>query len=185
MEQLTVYRAQGKEIGLCFLFKYDLNGFLKAFEVAEGNMIEKQVLWLMRIPEGKDIPRFPAFEKDFKEQWQGNPDIMAKFDISVSPADLTFEAFYNAYGYKVKPELTRKAWEKLKEADRIKAFIALPKYTAHIALTGEGRAHPVTWINQKRWLDEYPEVFTPPAKQRVSKVFNNALQDLAKKKTEK
>lgn len=185
MEQLTVYRAQGKEIGLTFLFKYDLNGNLKTFDVAEGNMVEMQVLWLMKVPEGADMPRFPAFEQDFKHRWLNSAEMTAKFDITVSPADLSFEAFWTAYNLKVKKDLAEKAWNKLSEADRILAFLALPRYEAYLVKSGQAKAHPVTWINQKRWLDEYPEVYTPPTKERVGKVFNPALQDLAKRKTEK
>ncbi len=46
MEQLTTYRAKGKEIGLVFLFKYDLNGNLKLFEISEGVLDDKQMNWL-------------------------------------------------------------------------------------------------------------------------------------------
>ena len=35
MGPLTTYRAKGKEIGLVFLFKYDLMGNLRLFEVCE------------------------------------------------------------------------------------------------------------------------------------------------------
>ena len=182
MEQLTVYRAQGKEIGICFLFKYDLNGHLKAFEVAEGNMNANQVRWLVKLSTDGTHTRFPAFEADFKERWLNDVEIKAKFDIKVSPADISFEAWWKIYNLKVKKELTEKAWKKLSEADQIDAFLALPRYEAFLTQSGQAKAHPVTWINQKRWLDEYPEVFTPPPKQHIGKVYNSTIQDLAAKK---
>lgn len=46
MEQLTTYRAKGKEIGLVFLFKYDLNGNFKLFEISEGELNDEQMKWL-------------------------------------------------------------------------------------------------------------------------------------------
>ena len=48
MEMLTTYRVKGKTIGLEFLFKYDLNGNLKAFEIAEGELEENQINWLFK-----------------------------------------------------------------------------------------------------------------------------------------
>ena len=55
MEQLTTYRAKGKTIGLVFLFKYDLNGNLKLFEIEEGEIDEKQINWLFRGYLPKDV----------------------------------------------------------------------------------------------------------------------------------
>ena len=48
MEQLTTYRAKGKTMGLVFLFKYDLNGNLKLFEIEEGELSDQQDWWLLR-----------------------------------------------------------------------------------------------------------------------------------------
>ena len=42
MNQLTTYRAKGKDSGLIFLFKYHLNGNLKLFEIEEGELSQLQ-----------------------------------------------------------------------------------------------------------------------------------------------
>ena len=80
MEQLTTYRAKGKEIGLVFLFKYDLNGNLKLFEISEGELNNEQMKWLFS-------PNFPANENIIKTIWSKDKKYTKVFDIEKSPPD--------------------------------------------------------------------------------------------------
>ena len=148
MEQLTTYRAKGKEIGLVFLFKYNLNGNLREFKIENGDLNEEQIKWLFSV-------RFPAFEKMIKEYWMKNDNVKKIFVVECSPADLSFDAFWKLYDLKVNKEKSEKAWNKLTEADKIKCFIALKNYNKHLADTRQAKAHLVTWLNQKRYNDEY------------------------------
>lgn len=75
--------------------------------------------------------------------------------IELKLEDYSFESFYNKYGLKRKPDLSKKAWDKLDLATKIKCFNVLPKYEADLAKTGQAKAHLVTWLNQKRYNDEY------------------------------
>ena len=72
MEQLTTYRAKGKEIGLVFLFKYDLNGNLKLFEISEGELNAKQMKWLFA------MGNFPACESIMRSIWMIDKDYKPK-----------------------------------------------------------------------------------------------------------
>lgn len=148
MEQLTTYRAKGKEIGLVFLFKYDLNGNLKLFEISEGELNNEQMKWLFS-------PNFPANENIIKTIWCKDKKYTKVFDIEKSPADLSFEALWNLYGYKESRKDAEKFFSKLKEADVIKCFIQVPKYKKKIALTGIAQALLGTWLNKQRYNDEY------------------------------
>lgn len=148
MEQLTTYRAKGKEIGLVFLFKYDLNGNLKLFEISEGELNNEQMKWLFS-------PNFPANENIIKTIWSKDKKYTKVFDIEKSPADLSFEALWNLYGYKESRKDAEKFFSKLKEADVIKCFIQVPKYKKKIALTGIAQALLGTWLNKQRYNDEY------------------------------
>lgn len=74
--------------------------------------------------------------------------------VEVGEADLSFDNFWKRYDYKVKKELSEKAWNKLPDADKIKCFLRLKKYHQNLATTGQAKAHLVTWINQKRFNDE-------------------------------
>lgn len=147
MEQLTTYRAKGKEKGLEMLFKYSLNGNLKVFEII-GELLEKQSNWLFQ------PNRFPSTEEKIK-YWIKLKEFSDKFDVQVSPADLSFEAFWKLYDLKVKKEASEKAYNKLNDSDKIKCFLALKQYNKHLADTKQAKAHLVTWINQKRYNDEY------------------------------
>lgn len=148
MEQLTTYRAKGKEIGLVFLFKYDLNGNLKLFEISEGELNNEQMKWLFS-------PNFPANENIIKTIWCKDKKYTKVFDIEKSPADLSFDALWNLYGYKESRKDAEKFFSKLKEADIIKCFIQVPKYKKKIALTGIAQALLGTWLNKQRYNDEY------------------------------
>ena len=148
MEQLTTYRAKGKEIGLVFLFKYDLNGNLKLFEISEGELNNEQMKWLFS-------PNFPANENIIKTIWSKDKKYTKVFEIEKSPADLSFDALWNLYGYKESRKDAEKFFSKLKEADVIKCFIQVPKYKKKIALTGIAQALLGTWLNKQRYNDEY------------------------------
>ena len=148
MEQLTTYRAKGKEIGLVFLFKYDLNGNLKLFEISEGELNNEQMKWLFS-------PNFPANENIIKTIWSKDKKYTKEKKKKKSPADLSFEALWNLYGYKESRKDAEKFFSKLKEADVIKCFIQVPKYKKKIALTGIAQALLGTWLNKQRYNDEY------------------------------
>ena len=148
MEQLTTYRAKGKTIGLVFLFKYDLNGNLKLFEISEGELTETQQNWLFN-PE-----HFPSNEVKMK-YWQKNKSFTKIFEVEQSPADLSFEALWTLYGYKESRKDAETQFKKLKEADVIKCFIQVPKYKKKIGTSGIAQAMLSTWLNKQRFNDEY------------------------------
>jgi hypothetical protein len=148
MEQLTTYRAKGKDIGLIFLFKYDLNGNLKLFEISEGILNDKQMIWLFS-------PNFPANESLMKSVWMKSKGYKDKFEIDVSPAKLDFESLWNLYDNKVKRHESEKQFLKLKEADVIKIFISVPKYKDYLLRKRIAQAHLSTYINQRYFEDDW------------------------------
>jgi hypothetical protein len=177
VEQLTTYRVQGKEIGLVFLFKYDLNGFIRAWEVSEGELNAKQSLWLFAVPDGQSCARFPANEAEFKARWLNNDDILEKFDISTRPADISFEALWILYDHKVAKQDAMKSFNKLKEDEKIKCFTEIPYYLDYLKRNpGIGKLHLATYINKRRFEDERPVITS-------KKNSNPALRDLASQKT--
>jgi hypothetical protein len=149
MEQLTTYRAKGKEIGLVFLFKYDLNGNLREFKIEEGELNAKQMQWLFA------QANFPANESIMKSLWMKDPKYTKVFSVEKFVADTSFEAFWKLWDLKVKKEHSEKAWNKLKESEQIKCFLNHKKYQDHLLKTGQAKAHLVTWLNGKRFNDEY------------------------------
>lgn len=75
--------------------------------------------------------------------------------IELKLEDYSFEAFWDKYDLKRKKELSQKAFEKLDLVSKIKCFTALKLYNEDLKMTKQSKAHMVTWINQKRYNDEY------------------------------
>jgi hypothetical protein len=132
------------EAGDIWQFKYNLNGYLIAFNVLEGSISKAHSDWLF--VKGK----FPYLEEKIKD-WQKN---LKQLTIEVSDFDLSFENIWKQYNLKVKRDNSEKAWNKLSDQEKIKCFLRLKKYNANLATNGQAKAHLVTWINQKRFNDE-------------------------------
>lgn len=132
------------EKGDIWQFKYNLNEYLIAFNVLEGDISQAHSDWLFK--QGK----FPYVEQQIKE-WQKK---LKKLTIEVIDFDLSFECFWKLYGYKEKKELSEKAWNKLSDQDKIKCHLRLKRYNQNLIRTGQAKALLVTWINQKRYNDE-------------------------------
>lgn len=170
MEQLTTYRAKGKDIDIVLLFKYDLNSNLKLFEVSAGQLRDDQLKWL--------FSRFPINENDMTTLWMKNEKYTKVFTIEKSPADLSFEALWNLYGYKESRKDAENSFKKLTEQEKIKCFLQVPKYKKKLAQTSLAQALLATWLNKQRFNDEYQEPVS-------TKNFNPLIQDLANQKTNK
>lgn len=149
MEQFTTYRAKGKEIGLVFLFKYDLKGNLKLFEIAEGELNANQMKWLFA------SANFPADESIMRSIWMKDKKYLKVFEIEKSVANLSFEALWNLYDNKVKKFECEKSFKKLKEADIIKCFLSIPGYNKYLQRKGVAKAHLSTFINQRYFEDDW------------------------------
>lgn len=189
MEQLTTYRAKGKEIGLVFLFKYDLNGNLKLFEISEGVLNKEQRHWLLTgfLPEGakfdnpKELlallePRFPDEENIMKTLWMKEEKYTKVFDIKISPADISFNAGWTKYNLKLAKQDAEKAFKKMNEAETILFFNSLDPYERYLKISGIAKAHMSTYINKRYYENEYPEAVS-------TKNFNPMIADFAKSKT--
>lgn len=168
MEQFTTYRAKGKEIGLVFLFKYDLKGNLKLFEIAEGELNQNQIKWLFTgyLPQeatyqdvkellSKLQTNFPADESIMRSIWMKDKKYLKVFEIEKSVANLSFEALWNLYDNKVKKFECEKSFKKLKEADIIKCFLSVPGYNKYLQRKGVAKAHLSTFINQRYFEDDW------------------------------
>lgn len=151
MEQFTTYRAKGKVTGLILLFKYDLKGNLKKFEIEDGELSEAQQSWLF------NVNHFPANEQKMNF-WAKSKSFSSKFEVEVSPADVSFEALWNLYNYKIKRVEAEKCFKKLKEADIIKLFLEVTKYNKYMTKKTHDKAHLSTFINKRMFEDDFSKV---------------------------
>jgi hypothetical protein len=148
-EPVITYRAEGKEMGLTFLFKYDLNSNLREFKIESGVLNQEQITWLY------NPNNFPANESIMWSKWIKDPKYKKVFKVEHFKADLSFDAFWELYGLKVKKKAAIKAWNKLNESQIIKCFINLKHYENHLSKTRQAKAHLASWLNDERFEDEY------------------------------
>ena len=148
MEQLTTYRAKGKDVGLEFLFKYDLKGNLKAFQIAEGELNFKQQEWLF------NMEHFPSTEEKMK-YWESSPEFNKKFDVTISPAVLSFDAVWELFGHKIKRFESETRWNKCNEATKIKIFTSIPAYKKYVERKGIAQKNLASFILQRYYDDDW------------------------------
>jgi hypothetical protein len=140
--ELTTYKVTFKETADEWLFQYrKADGVVYSFTNVKGSRV------INLIGNGQ----FPSTIV-LMEAWT---KFKQKVTIELVLDDYSFEAFWEKYNLKVKIQPAEKAYNKLTLVDRIKCFQSLAKYDAFLAKTGQAKAHLVTWLNQKRFNDEY------------------------------
>lgn len=142
MEEVITYKVTFKETADEWLFQYrSIDGVIYSFFNLKG----KRILKLF------ENVQFPGTKIDM-ENWTKYKQLVT---IELVLDDYSFDAFWLRYNLKVKKELAQKAFDKLSLVDKIKCFNRLSKYDEFLAQTRQAKAHMVTWINQKRFNDEY------------------------------
>lgn len=149
MEQTTNYTVKSKNSDNVWTFKYDLNGLLLEFKRLEGILSDNQVQWFFF------KGNFPYKEVQIKE-WIGK--LKVNFEITIGTPDLSFEALWNLYNYKIKRHESEKCFNKLKEADIIKLFLEVPKYNKYMTKKTHDKAHLSTFINKRMFEDDFSKV---------------------------
>lgn len=142
METLITYKVTFKETADEWLFQYrESDGVVYSFFNLKG----KRILKLF------ENVQFPGSKYEM-ENWTKYKHLVT---IEMVLDDYSFEAFWKAYNLKVKKESSEKAYEKLNLVDKLKCFNGLKKYDEFLIKSSQAKAHMVTWINQKRFNDEY------------------------------
>ena len=147
--QLTTYTVKAKNTDNVWVFKYDLNGLLTEFKRLEGILSDNQIQWFFF--KGK----FPYTELQIKD-WMKS--LKVNFEITVGEPDLSFEALWQLYNYKVKRVEAEKNFNKLKESDVVKLFVEIPKYNRYMTKKNHDKAHLSTFINKRMFEDDYSKV---------------------------
>lgn len=120
------------------------DGLLKKLEV-NSEMTEEQLTWLKAV--------VPAAELELLNL----PKQYNFITIEPVPADLTFNAFWDSYAYKVgNKERTIKLWSALNDSDRTRALAAIPRYNQWLAQKPNmERLYPMTYLSQRRWESSF------------------------------
>lgn len=132
------YILTSKQLEGSLLFEYE-NGIIKQF-TNEAKMTVPQLKWL--------ADHFPVAEKMLIKMarqygWQ----------LREVQQDLSFEAFWNRYAYKVgNKKRAERLWNKLSEANKIKALNYLSYYDGFLLNNPSiNKLYPETYLNQERW----------------------------------
>ena len=115
----------------------------------------------------------------FKEEAASKDDVPLVEAEEVEP--YPFERFWNLYNFKHDKQPAEKAWKKLNNKDRAAAMAAIPNYLAyleHKRSTGfnQNQAYAATYLNKRRWEDDYSITDTTPQNYGNNNVqYNNRL----------
>jgi hypothetical protein len=71
--------------------------------------------------------------------------------------DLSFEAFWDKYGYKIGHiKRARKLWDAMTDVEKAKCLASIPRYKAYCASHPHIQVlYPETYLSQRRWENEY------------------------------
>lgn len=86
----------------------------------------------------------------FQEKKENNTYISARTHVEIS-----FEEFWNAYGYKKSKTQAERAWNRLSSADKTNAFSSIPDYKRDCQACGRSMKYPATYLNGRTWEDDF------------------------------
>lgn len=124
------------------LFGYD-EGMLREISI-EGPISDAEIAVLR--------DNFPWMEIELKHF-----EIITRGKITRINLDLSFEVFWNAYGYKVgNKDRTEKLWGKLSEVEKAQVLKSIPIYDQFLALkNNQAKTYPETYLSQRRFDNSY------------------------------
>lgn len=113
------------------------------------------------------------FKEEAASEGDGVPLVEAE-EVEPYP----FERFWNLYNFKHDKQPAEKAWKKLNNKDRAAAIAAIPNYLAyleHKRSTGfnQNQAYAASYLNKRRWEDDYSITETPQNNGNNNVQFNN------------
>lgn len=94
---------------------------------------------------------FPFFEKELKA------NLYCNFTITPVPEDITFDAFWEAYNYKVGNKTrAQKLYKMLNDTERTRVMASIKKYNSYMVQhPAQERCYPETYLNQRRWESSF------------------------------
>lgn len=94
---------------------------------------------------------FPATEESLQDY------LFKNFKISPVPEDISFDAFWKGYAYKVgnKPR-AEKLYKLLSDMERTQVMISIKSYNNYLAShPNQDKCYPETYLSQRRWENSY------------------------------
>lgn len=123
------------------ILKYNASGYLYGWEIL-GEFNNEQWRWAASVGLTGTVDLLMEHKKK-------------GLQVSDMVEDLSFETFWSKYGNKVKRIRAEKIWLKMNDADKLRALLGIWRYDKYLMRTGQAKAHPSTYLQDKRWEDEY------------------------------
>ena len=140
-----ILTINGKAAKGVFRIGFDRHNKLALAEVCEGTELDdNQRTWF--------FAWLPIDFDGFLEKAR-----LPVIDITPVEADLSFDRFWNSYGYKVgKKQKAIKLWEAMTEEERVLCLKAVPKYRYWLAQkTNMEQKYPEGFLSERRWENTY------------------------------
>lgn len=126
------------------LFKFNLNGMLIGFEI-NATLSDGQYDYFFK--------NLPMKVEILTVSWKKNSNTLK---ISEVPLDLSFDAFWTKYAYKVgDKKKAEKLWSKLNDADRSLALNNIDKYSRFAFERNIDKVYPERYLSQERFKNEF------------------------------
>ena len=121
---------------------------------------------LMAVQFGKDLTdqqynylfeNIPISEPNLKAMCENSG---GKLKYEVLPTDLSFDAFWSAYAYKVgeKPKCVAR-WNKMSDADRLDCLNSIKQYDKFLQRKGTAKKYPESYLNNRFWESDWKSHF--------------------------
>jgi len=133
-KKATAVAVAGYEDGVCRFLQIETPG-----------LTPEQAGWILRT--------VPASEAELAGMEQVFPFVK----VEIVPTDLSFNAFWDAYAYKVgKQERARKLWASMSDADKTKCLRSIPRYNQWLSSKfNMERLYPETYLSQSRFNNDF------------------------------
>lgn len=123
------------------LFEYNAHGFLVLYELVPGEFQDPQYGYLKK-----------AFPKTLEQMQNMISAKLPNVRITEVQPDLSFDAFYNLYNYKVgKRSRAMNNWERMSDTEKAKAIAYIPVYMRRISETGYNKKYPEFYLSAEEW----------------------------------
>jgi hypothetical protein len=146
---MNEYRILVKAYKSTLHLKYHKGKLQRLELIDEGDLNSDQIYYLMG-----ELPN-QIVQEDFAKVYCDNS--FGKLKMESVPTDLSFEAFWNAYGNKIgKKTRSQELWKLLSDADKQAALIGVKKYKQWKHQNPSVQMlYPETFLSQRRFENEY------------------------------
>lgn len=177
-EPLQEFKSERAKV----IFEVLCNDYDKAYEITHTAAQERGRKGADKRWHPKDKPKAEQKQQQpelFKEEAASEGDDVPLVEAEeVEP--YPFARFWNLYNFKHDKQPAEKAWSRLSNKDRAEVIESIPKYLAfleHQRAIGfnQNQAYAATYLNKRRWEDDYSITETPQNYGNNNKQYNNRL----------